>query len=113
MLQKLAIAILCSLVSLEPEAARAGWTFCVAESSEGKEIWISSVFVAPRDRERLESEFSAYLKRHGTPRPVAQCPAAKDDKTEAVNDQTVAEEFHRKLGDVLHEVPAAEFEPKR
>ena len=96
-----------------PIPARAGWTFCVAESSGGKDVWITGVFAATRERERLEGDFRAYLRSHGVARPVAQCPAAKDDKTEMVNAQITAAEFHRNLGDPLHEVVAPEFDPRR
>ncbi len=85
----------------------------MAESSGGKDIWVTNVFTAAQERERLEAEFLSYLKAHGAAGPVAQCPAPKDDKTEMVNAQIVAVEFHRKLGDALHEVAVAEFAAKR
>jgi len=102
---------LCALGA--PAVARAGWTFCVAESSGGKDIWITSVFAPTRERERLEGDFRAYLRSRGVAQPIAQCPAAKDDKTDMVNAQITAAEFHRKLGDALHEVSAPEFDPRR
>jgi len=61
----------------------------------------------------LEGDFRAYLKSRGVARPIAQCPAARDDKIEMVNAQFTASEFHRKLGDALHEVMAREFDPRR
>jgi hypothetical protein len=96
-----------------PVAACAGWTFCIAEASPRGEIWITGVFAATRERERLEGDFRAYLKSRGVEQSVAQCPAAKDDKTEMINAQITAAEFHRKLGDALHEVIAPEFDPRR
>ncbi len=96
-----------------PAYASAGWTYCVAASSDGKNIWITSVFPASRDRERLEADLRAYLKDRGVPGADAQCPAPKGDKTEMVNAQFTAAEFHRKLGDTLHEIVAPEFDPKR
>ena len=98
--------------SLAATPAQAGWTFCVAEAN-GADIWISQVFAAPRDRERLEAEFKAFLKTRGVAEADIQCPAAKDDKTEMVNAQFTAIEFHRKLGDTLHELPLSEFMPRR
>jgi len=96
-----------------PAPARAGWTFCVAESSAGREVWITGVFAATRERERLEGDFLKLLKSRGVARPIAQCPAAKTDKTEMVNAQITAAEFHRKLGHALHDVLAPEFDPRR
>jgi len=96
-----------------PDAAWAGWTFCVAETSGGDEIWLTEVFAASMDRERLEGEFKAYLKSRGESGAVVQCPAAKEEKTEMLNARFTASEFHRKLGDVTHEVKLSEFAPRR
>jgi hypothetical protein len=97
-----------------PAAAEpSGWTFCVAEGAGARDIWITAVFATSHERDHVESEFSAYLKGRGFAAPVAQCPAPKADKTEMVNAQIVAVEFHRKLGDQLHEVAAAEFGTRR
>jgi hypothetical protein len=96
-----------------PAHATPGWTFCVAESARGKDIWITGVFAALRDREQLEADLKAYLKGRGVPGAIAQCPAPKDDKIEMVNAQFTASEFHHKLGDTLHEVLSPEFDPRR
>ena len=105
--------LLLFLLANPAAAAAVNWTFCVAESGGGSDIWISEVFPAPRDRERLESDFKSYLKGRGAGGADVQCPAAKDDKTEVVNAQFTAAEFHRKLGDALHEVLLSEFSPRR
>jgi hypothetical protein len=89
------------------------WTFCVAATLEGKDVWISDVFTATREREKLEGEMKAYLQRHDGLSVDAQCPEAKDDKTAVVNAQFAAIEFNRKLGNALHEVAASAFAPKR
>ena len=88
------------------------WTFCVAASKSGADVWITDVFVAERDRVELESAFKAVIERTGA-RADAQCPQPRDDKTEAVNAQFEAEEFNRKLGATLHAVLAGEFPPRR
>ena len=97
----------------QPTQAAAGWTFCVAESGAGKEIWMTGVFNATRDRDRLEIDFKTYLRGRGVPGAIVQCPAPRDDKTAMVNAQFTAAEFHRKLGDALHEVVAPEFDFRR
>ncbi|HEY3720708.1 MAG TPA: hypothetical protein VGL41_11290 [Roseiarcus sp.] len=96
-----------------PAHASAGWTFCVAEAGGGKDVWITGVFPAVRDRERLEADLKAYLRGRGVAGAVAQCPAPTDDKVEMVNAQFTAAEFHHKLGDTLHEVFTPEFDPRR
>jgi hypothetical protein len=82
--------------------AEASWTFCVAES--GQDIFISDVFPAAQKRERLETDFAALLRARGVARPVAQCPAPQNDKAEVFNAQFTAAEFHRNLGQTLHDV---------
>ncbi len=96
-----------------PAGASVGWTFCVASAADGKDVWITGVFSASRDRERLEADLKAYLRGRGVPATVAQCPSPKDDKTEVVNAQFTAEQFHRRFGDALHEVAPSEFGVRR
>jgi hypothetical protein len=107
------IALAAVVVSLPAVAlAQPRWTFCVASSKSGADVWITDVFAAERDRERLESAFRAMLERMGAASADAQCPLPREDKTEAVNAQFEAEEFNRKLGATLHAV-LAEFAPRR
>jgi hypothetical protein len=96
---RLALAVFVALAS----PAQARRTFCVAES--GRHIWMTDVFAAVQAHERLEAGFAAELSARGVSHPIAQCPAPRDDKTDVVNAQFTAAEFHRKVGDVLH--PAA------
>jgi hypothetical protein len=103
-----AIAVCLPAVAL----AQPRWTFCVAASKSGADVWITDVFVASHDREQLESAFKAMLGRAGA-RADAQCPLPREDKTEVVNAQFEAEEFNRKLGATLHPAAANEFPPRR
>jgi hypothetical protein len=108
------IALVAVVVSLPAVAlAQPRWTFCVASSKGGADVWITDVFASARDRERLESAFKAMLERMGAAGADAQCPLPREDKTEAVNAQFEAEEFNRKLGATLHAVLAGEFPPRR
>jgi hypothetical protein len=93
--------------------AQPRWTFCVAASTSGADVWITDVFAAERDRVQLENAFKAMLERMGAVRIDAQCPLPREDKTQAVNAQYEAEEFNRKLGATLHAAPADEFLPRR
>jgi hypothetical protein len=108
------VAACCAVALSLPQlaAAQPRWTFCVAASKSGADVWITDVFAAERDREQLESAFKAMLERAGA-RADAQCPLPREDKTEAVNAQFEAEEFNRKLGATLHPAPAGEFPPRR
>jgi hypothetical protein len=111
---RLSIALaLLAFVGASPVAAGERWTFCVASMLGAKDVWISEVFPAGADRERLEAEFKDVLERQGSLRIVAQCPQPDADKTNVVNAQIAAEEFNRKLGSLLHAVSAQEFPPRR
>jgi hypothetical protein len=104
------IAIAICVPALAEAAPR--WTFCVAASKSGADVWITDVFAAVRDRVELEGAFKAMIERTGM-RADAQCPLPREDKTEAVNAQFEAEEFNRKLGATLHAVLAGEFPQRR
>ena len=96
----------------KPTAASPAWTFCVASALGTHDVWLSSLFVATTDREKLETEFRSLLERQGHSRIVAQCPQPSEDKVSVLNAQTVAEDFNRKLGSALHGVPARDFPPR-
>jgi hypothetical protein len=108
-------AALAAIVLSLPAAALASprWTFCVAASQSGTDVWISDVFAVERDRERLEAAFRSAVERLGASGANAQCPLPREDKTVAVNAQIDAEAFNRKIGAKLHPVPPSEFPPKR
>jgi hypothetical protein len=108
-------AALAAIVLCLPAAAHASprWTFCVAASQSGTDVWISDVFAVERDRERLEAAFRSVVEHLGTPGANAQCPLPREDKTVVVNAQIDAEAFNRKIGAKLHAVPANDFPPRR
>ncbi len=111
---RISIALVAIVVSLPAAAiAQPRWTFCIASSKDGAEVWITDVFAAEHDRVQLESAFKAMLGRAGAAGADAQCPMPRDDKTEAVNAKFDAEEFNRKLGATLHAVVAGGFPPRR
>jgi hypothetical protein len=102
-------------LALAPSASVAAtkWTFCVASETAAKDVWITDVFATAARRESLEVDLKALLEREGRSHIVAQCPQATADKIASVNAQIAAEEFNRKLGSTLHEVPAHKFPPRR
>ena len=102
------LAFLGVALCAHPAQASARWTFCLASALGSGDVWITDVFAANSDRERLENDVKNLLTRQGAQRIVAQCPTPVDDKTAAVNAQILAEEFNRKLGKTLHALAAAE-----
>jgi hypothetical protein len=96
-----------SLLLAQPQAfAEPRWTFCVASAQGARDVWITNVFAASVARERLEVGMKSALERQGHTRIDAQCPQPSADKVAVINAQTIAEEFNRKLGAVLHDLPA-------
>ncbi|MGA2486883.1 MAG: hypothetical protein ABSF49_12965 [Roseiarcus sp.] len=102
-----------SLLLAQPQAfAEPRWTFCVASAQGMRDVWITNVFAASVARERLEGGLKSALARQSHERADAQCPRPSADKVAVVNAQTTAEEFNRKLGAVLHDLPARLVEPR-
>jgi hypothetical protein len=94
----------------QPRAfAEPRWTFCAASAHGTREVWITGVFAALVARGQLESELKSVLERQIHRRVDVQCPQPSADKVAAVNARTTAEEFNRKLGPVLHDLPAHDF----
>ncbi len=105
------VALLVSLPGVVCAAPR--WTFCVAAANGGSEIWLSDVFAADANREKLEGAFKAAVERLGATAANAQCPQPRNDKTIAMNAQIDAEAFNRKMGANLHSVTANDFPGRR
>jgi hypothetical protein len=94
--------VLVVLVATAQPASK-GWTFCIAEA--GDDIFVTDVFEAANDREKLEASFAARLRPRALARPDVQCPAPLSSKIDAVNAQFTAIAFQRKLGRTLHAEP--------
>ena len=80
---RISIALAAIAIGL-PAAAQAAprWTFCVAASKSGADVWITDVFAAERDRVELENAFKAMIGRAGAAGADAQCPQPlKDEPT--------------------------------
>ena len=59
---RVSVALIAIVVSLPAVAlAQPRWTFCIASSKSGADVWITDVFAAERDRVELESAFKAML----------------------------------------------------
>ena len=94
--------VLAVLVAIAQPAGK-GYTFCIAEA--GDDIFVTEVFEAALDREKLEASFAARLRPRAAARPDVQCPAPVSDRTDAVNAQFTAIAFQRSLGRTLHAEP--------
>jgi hypothetical protein len=107
------IALIAGLAFLQTASeASELWTFCVASSPNGGEVWITNPFASSSDRRALEAAMQTTLKRRAGERALAQCPKPSSEKIGVINAQTTAIEFNRKLGAILHELPEDEFPPR-
>ena len=107
------LAVLASAIAPSAEAAPQRWTFCVASSGDGSEVWISEVFPTEGPRERFETAFKSAVAKLGSPGADTQCPLPREDRTVAMNAQIDAEAFNRRMGASLHAVPASDFPGRR
>jgi hypothetical protein len=108
------IALAASLCSVaQAQATPQHWTFCVAATGSGSDVWISEVFRAEGKRESIETAFKSALEKLGATGANAQCPLPREDKMVAVNAQFDAEAFNRKMGAALHAVPPSAFPGQR
>lgn len=107
------LAVLAVSLAGPARAAAQRWTFCVAWAPGARDVWITDVFPASLDRQKLAADLRNLLGRQAASHVVAQCPQPGDDKPSVVSAQTGAEEFNRKAGAVLHMVSAQDFPPRR
>jgi hypothetical protein len=65
--------------------------------------------VPPRAARLWKAILGALLKRKQHSRIAVQCPQPSQDKVGVIDSQTAADEFNRKLGMTLYEIPARDF----
>lgn len=90
-------------------SAAANWRFCVAVVADSHKTLISDVFSSDAEPDKLERRFEATLRARTGQIATLQCPLGGPDKIEALNAQTVAINFNRKLGYEVETLPAAEI----
>ena len=96
-----------------PAQADERWTFCVARDLDAGTVWLSAVFASNAEHAALEAAFKSYLQKFGPRRLAAQCPLAKADHADVVNDQFGAEQFNKESGVAVRQVAASEFPPRK
>jgi D-aminopeptidase len=96
------LLVLAILMAAAQPAAK-GWTFCIAEA--GDDIYVTEVFEAALDREKLEVIYAVRLRASGVAHADVQCPAPLSERTDAVNAQFTAISFQRTLLRRLHMEP--------
>ena len=111
-MRALAARIFALSLIVGPAHASSGWTFCVAEAGGGRDIWITGVFPAVRDRERLEAEIEVLPEKPRDFRhramPGAQGRQGRGGQR-AIHGLRVPPQARR----TLHEVFAPELDSRR
>lgn len=97
------------LGALAPAARAADWRFCVAVVADSHKTLISDAFSSAADSDRLERQLESSWQARTGQSVTFQCPTSFADKIDALNAQTVAINFNRKLGYKIEDLPAAEI----
>lgn len=101
--------ILCCAALAATPCAAADWRFCVAVVAESHKTLISDVFSNAADSDKLERRLEQAFRARTGQVATFQCPLGGPEKLDALNAQTVAITFNRKLGYQIENLPAAEI----
>ncbi|WP_294542074.1 hypothetical protein [uncultured Rhodoblastus sp.] len=103
-----ALALLLALLSPGPGWS-AEWRFCVGVAPSAHETIITDIFASPAESARIEHRLEAYFRTRKGMSPTFQCPRGAPERFAAINAQTAALQFNRKLGYAVNGLPAAEI----
>ena len=78
-----------------------------------RDVWITDVFPAGRDRLKLAADLKILLKPPGLLVVTRNVRSRAATRPRRVNAQSAAADFNRKPGEMLHEVSAQDFAPRR
>jgi hypothetical protein len=105
----LVTALLVSAFAAAAPAQAQQWRFCVGVAPAAHETIITDIFASAADSARIERKLEAYVRAHRGKSLVFQCPRGVDERVEALNAQTAALQFNRKMGFAVDSLPAAEI----
>ncbi len=95
---------------LSPNAAMADeWRFCVGVAPSAHQTVITDIFDNPSESARIEHRLEAYFRARKGRSLTFQCPRGSGERYAALNDQTFALQFNRKMGFSVDGMPAAEI----
>jgi hypothetical protein len=100
-------ALACALASPAPAFAQ-DWRFCIGVAPASHEAVITDVFASTADSAQLERRFESYFRAKKSRALTFQCPRG-GERLDALNGQTAALQFNRKMGFTVGSLPAAEI----
>lgn len=97
-------------VILSPGAGQSEeWRFCVGVAPAAHETVITDIFASAAESARIEHKLEAYFRTRKGKTLTFQCPRGAQERFAALNAQTAALQFNRKLGYAINSMPAAEI----
>ena len=85
------------------------WRFCVGVAPSEHETVITDIFASAAESARIEHRLEAYFRARKGKILTFQCPRGAGERFAALNAQTAALQFNRKLGYAVNSLPAAEI----
>jgi hypothetical protein len=85
------------------------WRFCVGVAPSAHETVITDIFASAAESARIEHRLEAYFRARKGKTLTFQCPRGAQERFAALNAQTAALQFNRKLGNAVNGLPAAEI----
>jgi hypothetical protein len=85
------------------------WRFCVGVAPAAHETVITDIFASAAESARIEHRLEAYFRARKGVSLTFQCPRGAPERFSALNAQTAALQFNRKLGNAINGLPAGEI----
>ncbi len=96
-------------VAAPATAWTAEWRFCVGVAPAAHETVITDIFASAAESARIEHRLEAYFRARKGMVLTFQCPRGAPERFSALDAQTAALQFNRKLGYAVNGLPAAEI----
>ena len=85
------------------------WRFCVGVAPAEHETVITDIFASAAESARIEHRLEAYFRARKGKILTFQCPRGAQERFAALNAQTAALQFNRKLGYAVNSLSSAEI----
>ncbi len=107
-----ALAFLLAVAAIGTTTATAWtaeWRFCVGVAPAAHETVITDIFASAAESARIEHRLEAYFRARKGIALTFQCPRGAPERFSALNAQTAALQFNRKMGYAVNGLAAAEI----
>lgn len=99
-------ALLLALAALPARAEE--WRFCVGVAPAAHETIITDIFASGAESAQIEHRLEAYFRMKRGKTLTFQCPRGEPERFAALNAQTAALQFNRRMGFAVNGLPAAD-----